>query len=369
MLKQLIQLSRRHWWFSILLWMAAQAPATAEPQLRVAIEDGVRQVNIGSSTKAVVRDGTGRVLGEIAAMNGLDAQAKVGGVALGSWQGKEIWVEPTGSGYVWIGSSWYRGRTQLVPTSKGLTAVNHVDLEQYLYSVLGSEMSANWPAEALKAQAVAARSYVLYKRQSSGKSIYDVGDTTTWQVYKGVQTEAPGTHTAVNSTAGQVMTYNGKIILAVFHAASGGHTENVEDIWSQPLPYLRGVPDYDRGTPTYQWVKTFSKSELSQRLGVSNVSALIPERTSRYGRILRMKVVGSSGTKYVTGSQLSEALGLKSTRFTITSTPTTFQLNGAGFGHGLGLSQWGAYNLANQGVNYQQILGHYYQGIALAQIP
>jgi stage II sporulation protein D len=95
-------------------------------------------------------------------------------------------------------------------------------------------MSANWPQEALKAQAVAARSYALYKRSTSGNSVYDVGDTTTWQVYKGLETEAPGTQSAVNATAGQVMTYGGKIILAVFHSSSGGHTENVEDIWTDP---------------------------------------------------------------------------------------------------------------------------------------
>ncbi|MBW4576952.1 MAG: SpoIID/LytB domain-containing protein [Aphanothece sp. CMT-3BRIN-NPC111] len=368
-MKQLIQLSKRHWWLSILLWIAMIAPAQAAMELRVAIEDGVRQVKVGSSTKAVIRDGAGQALGEIVPMNGLQAQPRAGKVALGSWQANQIWIEPKDGGYVWIGSRWYRGRTRLVPTSKGLTAVNHVDLEQYLYSVLGAEMSANWPQEALKSQAVAARSYALYKRQTSGNTVYDVGDTTTWQVYNGLETEGQGTIDAVNATAGQVMTYKGKIILAVFHSSSGGHTENVEDVWSQPLPYLRGVKDYDQGTPPYQWVKTFSPSELSRRLGVSNVRSLIPERTSTYGRILTMKVMGNGGSRRISGSKLREALGLKSTRFTVTSTPKGFQINGQGFGHGLGLSQWGAYNLAQKKVNYQEILGHYYQGTTLAQLP
>ena len=344
------------------------APAQAALELRVAIEDGVSQVKIGTSTKAVVRDGAGQVLGEIAAMNGLDAQAIAGGVAIGPWQATQIWIQPTGGGYVWIGDRWYRGNTQVVPTSKGLTAVNHVDLEQYLYSVLGSEMSASWPLEALKAQAVAARSYALYKRQTSGNSVYDVGDTQTWQVYKGVETEAKSTQIAVSSTDGQVMTYKGKIILAVFHSSSGGHTENVEDVWSEPLPYLRGVKDYDEGTPEYRWQKTFSPSELSQRLGISNIRSLIPERTTTYGSIKTMKVVGDSGSKSLSGSKLRQALGLKSTRFTVTSTPTAFQIDGSGFGHGLGMSQWGAYNLARQGVNYQKILSHYYQSATLAKI-
>ncbi|HEY9690729.1 MAG TPA: SpoIID/LytB domain-containing protein [Oculatellaceae cyanobacterium] len=368
MLKQLIRLGGRNWWLSFLLWIAMICPAQAAIELRVAIEDGVKQVKVGSSTPAVVRDGTGRVLGEIAEMNGLDAQTRAGGVVLGEWQADQIWIEPTNGGYVWIGDRWYRGRTRVVPTSKGITAVNYVDLEQYLYSVLGAEMSASWPLEALKAQAVAARSYALNKRQTSTKSIYDVVNTQTSQVYKGLTTEAESTQTAVNATAGQVMTYNGKIILAVFHSSSGGHTENVENVWSSPLPYLRGVPDYDQGTPQYQWEKTISASELSRRLGISNVKALLPERTSTYGRIMSIKAVGAAGSRSIAGTKLREALGLKSTRFSVTSTPIGFQFNGYGFGHGLGLSQWGAYNLAQQGMNYQQILQHYYQNISLSQL-
>ncbi|MEP0759143.1 SpoIID/LytB domain-containing protein [Trichocoleus sp. DQ-A2] len=355
------------WWLTFLLWLMLVAPAKAM-ELRVAIQEGVSKITVGSSTKAVIRDSAGRVVGQMAAMDGMEARPTGGGVALGGEQSTQLIVEPTAGGYVWIGDRWYRGRTRLVRTGKGLTAVNQVDLEQYLYSVLGSEMSANWPLEALKAQAVAARSYALYKRQTAGNSVFDVGDTQTWQVYKGLETEAESTQMAVNATAGQVLTYNGQIILAVFHSASGGHTENVENVWSEPLAYLRGVPDYDQGTPGYQWQKSFSRNELSRLLGVSNVKSLIPERTTPSGRIMTMKVVGSGSTRRMTGSQLRQALKLRSTLFTVSSTGTGFQLNGRGFGHGLGLSQWGAYNLAQQGTNYQQILGHYYQRTAIASM-
>lgn len=367
MLKQLIQLSRRYWWLSLLVWIALIDPAAAL-ELRVAIKEDAARVNVGSSTAAVVRDDTGQLLGEMPAMIGLDAESVSGTVALGSWQSQQIWIEPREGGYVWIGDRWYRGRTQIVPTPKGLLAVNHVDLEQYLYSVLGAEMSASWPLEALKAQAVAARSYALHQRETSAKGFYDLGNTQTWQVYKGLESEASTTQTAVSSTAGQVMTYKDKIILAVFHSSSGGHTENVENVWSEPLPYLRGVPDYDQGTPSYQWVKSFSRSELSKRLGTSTIRSLIPERTSEFGRVLAMKVVTDKGTQSITATKMRQVLGLKSTRFSVTATPTGFQFNGNGFGHGIGLSQWGAYNLARQGVNYETILGHYYRGANIAQI-
>src|SRR6478672_1634314 len=366
-LKTLLQQTSRYGWLSVVIWMAIAAAAQAL-ELRVAIEEGVKQVEVGSSTKALVRDGSGRTLGELPAMKGIPAQVNVSSVLLGRWQADQVWIEPTGGGYVWIGARWYRGRTRIVPTDKGLIAVNYVDLEQYLYSVLGAEMDGNWPQEALKAQAVAARSYALYKRQTSGNSIFDVGDTTTWQVYKGLATETQGTQMAVKATEKQVMTYNGKIILAVFHSSSGGHTENVEEVWSSPLPYLRGVEDYDQGLPEYQWVKTFSANELSQRLGISNIRTLTPGRTSTYGRIITMQVVGDGGSRSISGSQLRQQLGLRSTWFTVTSTPTGFQFDGRGYGHGLGLSQWGAYSLARKGVNYQQILRHYYQNITLAKI-
>ncbi|HEY9829251.1 MAG TPA: SpoIID/LytB domain-containing protein, partial [Stenomitos sp.] len=151
-------LGGRRWWLSLSFWMILVAPVQAL-ELRVAIEDGVSQVQVGSSTKALVRDAAGQEVGELTAMNGYKAQGGGGSIALAQWRSPLLWIEPTGDGYVWIGKRWYRGRTQLVPTPKGLTAVNHVDLEQYLYSVLGAEMSASWPLEALKAQAVAARSY------------------------------------------------------------------------------------------------------------------------------------------------------------------------------------------------------------------
>lgn len=368
LLKQMIWLGGRHWWLSFFLWMLFVAPAAAL-ELRVAIQEGVSRMKVGSSTKALVRDAAGQQLGELAPMNAFNAQGGGGSVAIGPWRSQTLWVEPTENGFVFIGDRWYRGRTRLVLTSKGLTAVNHVDIEQYLYSVLGAEMSPSWPLEALKAQAVAARSYALYKRATGANAVYDVGDTTTWQVYKGLETEAQSTHQAVNSTAGQVMTYGGQIILAVFHASSGGHTENVEDIWQNPMPYLRGVVDYDMGAPVYEWRKNFSRSELSRRIsGVGNIISMTPESTTPQGRVISMLVEGDRGTRRVSGKDLRSALGLKSTLFVVNSAGNGFEISGRGYGHGLGLSQWGARNLATQGVNYQQILGHYYPNATLGQM-
>ncbi len=369
LLKPMVWLGGRHWWLSLLLWILLVGPAQAARELRVAIEDGVSRVKVGSSTDAIVRNSAGQKVGELEAMNAFNAQARGGGVSLEQWRAPSLWIEPADDGYVWIGDRWYRGRTQLVSTQKGLVAVNHVDLEEYLYSVLGAEMSASWPQEALKAQAVAARSFALHKSAQTNNGVYDVGDTTTWQVYKGLETEAITTQQAVRATAGQVMTHGSEIILAVFHSSSGGHTENVEDIWMQPLPYLRGVVDYDMGAPVYEWTKYFSKSELSRKIsGVGTVTSMVPERKTPRGRIVTMRVRGTGGSRRISGNDLRQALGLRSTLFTVSSTGSGFQIQGRGFGHGLGLSQWGAHNLAQKGVNYQQILGHYYKSATLARL-
>jgi stage II sporulation protein D len=366
------QIKVRHWWVSVLLWIAMVAPAQASVILRVAIERGVDQVKVGSSTTGIVKDSTGRTLGQLPAMSAYYAQAIPGGVALDKWQSGLFWIEPTGKGFVYIGDRWYRGRTLVVPTDKGLTAVNWVDDQEYLYSVLGGEMSASWPQEALKAQAIAARTYALYEREKQRNNpVYDLGNTPDrWQIYKGVISESPATYKAVDETAGQVLTYKNRIILSVFHACSGGHTENVEDVWGNALPYLRAVQDYDQNISECNWVKTFSASEISAKFPeVGSVTAMIPETYSPFRSVKVLRIVGNKGTKVLQREEVRTALKLKSTRFSVTKgADGSFVLQGLGFGHGLGMSQWGAYNLARQGVNHLQILGHYYQGVALTPI-
>lgn len=365
-----------------MIWWACLIAPAAALELRVAIEEGVNQVTVGSNTDAVVRDSSGQELGQLPAMGAFTASADAAGVDLEQWTDQQIWIEPDPNGFVFIGDRWYRGRTLLVKTSGGITAVNYVDLEHYLYSVLGGEMNGNWPQEALKAQAVAARSYVLYRRQNGSTTVYDVGDTPQWQVYRGLRDEAPGTITAVNATAGQVLTHNGQIIEAVFHSSSGGHTENVEHVWSQPRPYLRGVPDFDEGAPVYEWYEELTVDEVSSRLsGVGNVVSIIVQETTPVGRARTVRVVGDAGEKVIRGNELRTALGLRSTLlFSINPEigqvasaegvpgPSIFRFHGGGFGHGLGMSQWGAHNMAEQGYTYDQILTHFYTDTVLSQI-
>lgn len=350
-------------------------------ELRVCIQQGVKTVRVGVSGAAVVTDGAGRTLGPLPPMLGFTAQLQGGQVRLHTYQARDLWVRPTDGGFVYISDDWYRGRLRLVARTDGLLAVNHVPLEAYLFSVVGSEMYPDWPLEALKAQAVAARSFVLYRLRRPADRDFDVGRTVTWQAYKGYSRESDRTREAVLATTGQVLTYRGQIIEAVYHAASGGHTENVEDIWASPRPYLRGVPDFDQEAPVYSWQKTFTPAELSRLLpGVGQVTGFSVERRTPRGRVLQIRVTGTQGSRTFSGAELRQLLDLRSTLFDVIPTPSDvasadllhptpggFTFQGRGFGHGLGMSQWGAYALAQRGYNYQQILQYYYQGVEISQ--
>ncbi|MCG8363152.1 MAG: SpoIID/LytB domain-containing protein [Pseudanabaenales cyanobacterium] len=357
-------------WGSLFVGCLIALPAWAEPELRVAIRNGVDQVSLGSSTLAVIRDSAGQAIAQLPQGRALVAETERGRVNLADRQGRAFWIEPTADGYVFIGDSWYRGRILVLFSEGGLVAINYVDLEQYLYSVLGGEMPTSWPLEAIQAQAVAARSYALYKRQRAASALYDVESDTTWQIYPGLKSETQSTHTAVETTRGQVLTYNGQIIEAVFHSSSGGHTENVEDVWSQPLPYLRGVRDFDQGAPIYQWVATFSMEEFQSRIpGIGGLISAVPERTTPQGRIITIRLTGEAGSRVLSGDEIRRALNLRSTLFSINLVGmNTIQIIGRGYGHGIGMSQWGAHNLAARGHTYQQILAHYYQGTTLAVV-
>ncbi|MGB6166262.1 MAG: SpoIID/LytB domain-containing protein, partial [Geitlerinemataceae cyanobacterium] len=140
-------------WLTPLVWCLAIAPAMAM-ELRVGIEQGLGEVSVGSSTTATVKDGSGQVLGQLQGMQAFLAVANGNQIALSQWETAQLWIEPTDGGSVYIGDRWYRGRTRLVISDGGVTVVNHVDMDEYLYSVVGAEMSPNWHLEALKAQAV-----------------------------------------------------------------------------------------------------------------------------------------------------------------------------------------------------------------------
>jgi stage II sporulation protein D len=366
-------------WLTLLCWLLWIAPAVAR-DLRIAVQQGQSQIPVGSSTPAQILDGTGKPLGQLPALRGYFATSTGDAINLADQKAWTITVKPTNGGFVYIGKQWYRGTVSLVNTSKGVMAVNNVNLEDYLTSVVGKEAYASWPQEVLKAQAVAARSFALYRVQKQTNPLFDLGDNQTYQVYAGLDGEADSTHRAVQATQGKVLTYSGNIIEAVFHANAGGHTENSENVWGGVTPYLRGITSPDQAGRNFQWNEQFTAGDLRQKLpGLGNIQAIKPLAKTPTGRIAKVEILGDKGRKTMTGRDLRQALKLKSTLFEVippglvasqsgSAAPSGFQFNGKGHGHGLGMSQWGAFAMAEEGKTYQQILQHYYKGTVLSQI-
>ena len=386
----------------------------------------------------------------------------------------ELVVEPlpvagTG-GSVWLQKRRYRGSLWIRPQGEALQAVNLVGLETYLASVVGSEMPASWPLEALRAQAVAARTYALRALRPSSGRAYDLKATVASQVYLGVEAETASTQAAVAGTRGLVLTYGDGLIEAVFHSSAGGTTENSGELWAQQLPYLVSVADFDNESPVRDWSLPLGDELVRKGLpeigGLERIEVL---STSSSGRLRQARVVGSAGSLLLTGAELRSRLGLKSTLVQFVREPINVPLLtdqagtvpgqlgaasvgqalastsgfnpslaaapqgvggagsaasawatpvpltaaspapkgappvssfdgpgsplptapllvvpppppgvgrpptprlqwvaiGRGFGHGIGMSQWGALAMARRGEGFQQILQHYYRGTQL----
>jgi len=206
----------------------------------------------------------------------------------------------------------YRGVLQLRPDGTGLQVLNLIPLELYLPSVVGSEMPARWPAAALQAQAVAARTYALAQLKPAAS--YDLKATVASQAYLGVEAETESTRAAVAATRSQVLSFGGSLIDAVFHSSSGGSTENSGELWNRQLPYLVSVPDADDRSPWREWSLRFEPDQLRRAFretaGASRIEVLA---TSSSGRVRRARVIGPAGSLDLSGAELRQRLGLRST--------------------------------------------------------
>ncbi|QPN70775.1 SpoIID/LytB domain-containing protein [Synechococcus sp. CBW1108] len=394
-------------WPMATLMLAAAVPGalgmqSMEPQVRVLILEAESLPLAAQQQPLVLRIGGQRLAlaaGEEVVLRLAEGELVLerGGGVERLQAAREIWLEPASrpaeGGDFQLKQRGYRGRLQVLVGGSGLRAINHVGLESYLPSVVGSEMPASWPQAALRAQAVAARTYALRQRKPADP--FDLSATVSSQVYKGVDSETPSTREAVLSTRGQVLMYGSSLANAVFHSSSGGATENSGDLWSQQLPYLVSVPDFDQASPVQAWQQRLEPEQLQQAFaeigGAQRIDVL---STTSTGRVRQARVSGPSGTLVVSGAQLRSRLGLRSTmvRFELVASelaalpplpllPEQYQVGdvqpqvqlplpsllavGRGYGHGVGMSQWGALGLAQRGQSYDQILRHYYRGTEL----
>lgn len=195
----------------------AASAKTPTVELGVEIAKDANILAIATSTSGELVDDAGKVLKAIPAGEALYAQPTAQGIELNDWQvPPAVWIKPKQGGYVFTGEHWYRGRVRLIREGNTLLAVNYVKLEEYLYSVVGCEMPSYWPLEALKAQAIAARSYALVQYIRPASPFYQLGSTEAWQVYKGLDGETSSTHQAVDQTWGQFLSYKGGLVESLY---------------------------------------------------------------------------------------------------------------------------------------------------------
>jgi len=212
---------------------------------------------------------------------------------------------------IWVGQKRYAGKLKIFILDNEMLVVNVLGIEKYLGSVVGSEMPAKWPLEALKAQAIASRTYALKQK---GNSLYDIDSTNNNQVYIGLEARTYKTKRAVSSTRSLVLTYKNKLINSLFHSSSAGMTENSEEVWKNKYPYLSSVKDFDRNNPKLRWNKKFSKSQLQKLFpkigGIKKIEILNLTST---GRIKNVRLHGDFGTDQISGVDIRKKMNLKST--------------------------------------------------------
>lgn len=334
----------------------------------------------------------------------------------------KISLQPQNGSVISCDAKKYRGYIYIEKTASGeLLVINYVGTEDYVSSVLGKEMSYTWPLEALKAQAVCARNFVLCRGNAHKNYGFDVCSTTHCQVYGGLDSEHENTRRAVEETKGVLAKYNGKVVSLYFFATSGGHTEDVENVWGSPYGYLKAVPDtYEnpQKASRYTWNTTLSKSDIEEKLlnagaDIGSLKSITVDSVTSTGRVTALTFNGTKDSFSVKREKCRTILGLYSQKFSIvpdsvsniattngvanapyyactkdgiggisgysvisangkienmninSSGAQSYTINGGGYGHGVGMSQWGARGMAENGFTYDQILTHYFTDIVL----
>ncbi|MFQ5427464.1 MAG: SpoIID/LytB domain-containing protein [Thermodesulfobacteriota bacterium] len=294
---------------------------------------------------------------------------------------------PMPSFFLYLNKRPYRGRLVIHadPASRdGLLVVDELDIEEYIAGIINYEISSAWPREAVKAQAVAARTYMLHRMERALPGPYDIEGSTSGQVYRGAAAEDEASLRAVRECGGEVLLFDGKPALTVYHSNSGGRTDAAGDIWTggggaEEYPYLRSVPSSHDGDadPRYRWDFALSAASLKRVLQGEGFNIGSPRRVrlddlTPGGRVRRVRIIDDQGrTLTIRGEEFRRLIGysiVRSAVFTVRREGGLFIFRGRGSGHGVGMSQWGARGMAEAGASYREILRHYYPGARLKKL-
>lgn len=271
-----------------------------------------------------------------------------------------------------INGQRFRGDLALIRNDKGhFSAVNYIDTEDYIRGILYHEASHYWPMEVLKAQAIVCRSYALYQKEISAALDYDVTKDIYSQVYGGRGAERQRTNKAVQQTERMVLNYQDKIFPAYFHATCAGHTEDASVLWDINLLPLKGVVcKYCRQSPHFNWHCVLDLNEMREKLRksgrkIGRISDIVILSRDSSGRVLKLKIFSETKELKISAKDFRNIIGpniIRSTNFTVKVIDADGVFEGLGWGHGVGLCQWGAYFMAKEGHSAEEILQYYYPG-------
>jgi len=292
---------------------------------------------------------------------------------------RRVQIAPAGDWLIAVNGVRYRGALNIIRLDDSyLQLISEMPLEEYLKGVVPTEIDHRWPLETLKAQAIVARTFT--RRQVADRAGHDFDVTKVWpQLYGGLPAERSRAAEAVEATRGRVLMFEGHLLPAYYHTVCGGHTEDASRVWPaiQQAP-LRGVPcHYCQRAPHGHWRFEMSEEEVGQRLqrlglGGRPVMGLTVVARDASGRVTTVAVESTQGTSCVSSVQLRAVLGpnrLRSTNFVIAHPDSRWVFQGSGWGHGVGLCQWGAARLGQQRQTAAQILAYYYPGAELVEWP
>jgi stage II sporulation protein D len=359
------------------LLLAAPALAAASGLIRVAVVERARQVELrGTAIEVTELPACERCPRRSWRLEAVRASAIARGVDIGEHQAPGFRLRSGAP--IRLNGREYPGSLEVLSNGDGLAVVNELPLEDYLAGVLRAEVPDRWPLEALRAQAIVARTYAAYHRLLNAGKPYHIVASAIHQHYAGLVPLSSPAWGAVRETAGQVLRWEGEVFPAYYHAESGGYTEDPRTVFNaRNVPALRPVRcEFSAGSPHFFWSLDLKLTQISgilQRHGldVGTVTAIeVAERTASL-RATQLVIHGSRGSARLRGNDFRRMIGydtLRSTLFAVAVDGETARFAGRGWGHGAGMCQWGARAMAEQGHTARQILEFYYPGAVLGAL-
>lgn len=360
-------------------------PSDLKPfqKIRVLVLQNKPEIKVSCAAPIEVSDDQGNVVFSGPQLSGATVKPVTGGIR---WWTQTVPAKflllKSASGTVRVGGKGLYGDTILLYKNRAgnLDVINELGLEDYLKSVIPFEANPLWAVESLKAQAVAARSYALFKMIDRGHEPYDVSSGILSQVYVGKQIENPKTNQAVDETRGEILTYKNKIFPGYFHSTCGGRTAQASLVWKvKPIAPLNGVEcKFCQKSPHYRWEATLTAQEIKEKMAkkggipVQEVKSVKLGKADETGRTHSILIGSSWMEKDVDADAFRVWMGpekLKSNLITrVSSRDEGFVFKGRGWGHGVGLCQYGMKYLGELGYGYREILSYYYPGAQLTRL-